>query len=138
MKRDWELLRQQLTDIEEDRDPFAAIPTEPRWTSQTEAEFTREYEEYRATEAKICGHLEMLIDNGYVDGLKVMRGSDGHFSWGDFGARLTMNGHDLLDTMRSKPVWEQIKSTAQAKGIELTFDAIKAIGGWALKHVLTA
>ncbi|MGF6838829.1 hypothetical protein QF001_002696 [Paraburkholderia youngii] len=47
-----------------------------------------------------------------------------------------MVGHDLLDTMRSATNWESIKSTAQKKGIELTFDAINELAGFALKHAL--
>jgi len=47
-----------------------------------------------------------------------------------------MAGHDLLDTMRSTRIWEKIKATAKTKGIELTFDAIKALGAFALKSAL--
>jgi hypothetical protein len=45
---------------------------------------------------------------------------------------LTWQGHDLLDTIRSKAIWEKIKSTAREKGIELTFDAVKTLGKAAL------
>ncbi|WP_075258773.1 DUF2513 domain-containing protein [Herbaspirillum camelliae] len=49
-----------------------------------------------------------------------------------------MEGHDLLDTIRSATVWNAIKDTAQKKGIELSFEAIKALGAFALKQVLGA
>lgn len=39
-------------------------------------------------------------------------------------------------TIRRKPVWERIKKTAQEKGIELTFDAVKALGKAALTTIL--
>lgn len=136
MKRDWDLLRKQLTDIEEERDVLGDIPNAPQWTDQTEAEYSRQYAEYRAIEGQIAGHLELLVDNGYVEGVRVLRGVDGHVAFGLSSPRLTMAGHDLLDTMRSKPVWEKIKATAQSKGIDLTFDAIKALGAWALKQVI--
>ncbi|MGS1035746.1 hypothetical protein [Burkholderia glumae] len=45
MKRDWDLLRRQLTDIEEERDVFAEIPDEPKWTDQGEAEYSAQYAE---------------------------------------------------------------------------------------------
>ena len=93
--------------------------------------------EHRAVEERIAGHLELLINSGYVDGITVLRGADNHFSYGLHAPRLTMAGHDLLDTMRSSSVWQTIKATAQKKGIELTFDAIKALSGLALKHVLS-
>ncbi|MFV8603967.1 DUF2513 domain-containing protein [Ralstonia pseudosolanacearum] len=138
MKRDWDLLRKQLNDIEEERDVFTDLPDEPKWTDQTEAEYAQQCQEYRASESKILGHLELLINNGYVDGIQVGRSLDGEFYYANHHPRLTMAGHDLLDTMRSKPIWEKIKTTAQSKGIELTFEAIKALGGWALKQVIGA
>lgn len=38
--------------------------------------------------------------------------------------------------MRSKAVWERIKTIAEAKGLELTFDSVKALGKVALDWVL--
>jgi Hypothetical protein (DUF2513). len=49
---------------------------------------------------------------------------------------LTWQGHELLDTIRSKAVWERIKTTAKEKSIELTFDSVKALGKLALEWVL--
>ena len=137
MKRDWDLLRKQLTDIEEGNDALADIPEEPRWVDGLSWE---QYEpllaEHRITVERIAGHLELLINSGYVDGLSVLRGADGHISYAVSSPRLTMKGHDLLDTMRSPKVWESIKSTAKTRGIELTFDAIKMLGVYALKQIL--
>lgn len=137
MKRDWDLIRKQLTDIEEDRDVLADIPPQPKWTSQTEEQYEQQWKEFNAIEQRIAGHLEMLIDNGYVDGLYVQRGADGHVSYGTASPRLTMAGHDLLDTMRSSTIWEAIKSNAKKKGIELTFDVIKTLGSIVLKQLVS-
>jgi len=138
MKRDWDFLRQQMTDIEEGRDVLAEIPNLPKWTDNLSwEEYNSLVREHRAVEERIAGHLELLINSGYVDGITVLRGADNHFSYGLHAPRLTMAGHDLLDTMRSSSVWQTIKATAQKKGIELTFDAIKALSGLALKHVLS-
>lgn len=136
MKRDWDLIREQLTDIEEDRDLFSNLPTEPKWDDQSSEEYERQYREYQSIEGKYFGHLELLVNNGYVYGLKISRNMSGEFTYGDFGPRLTMAGHDLLDTMRSATIWEAIKTTAKSKGIELSFDAIKAIGALALKQLI--
>ena len=65
--------------------------------------------------------------------MQIVRSTDGRFGYGIHSPRLTMAGHDLLDTMRSTTIWEKIKTTAKSKGIELTFDAIKALGALALK-----
>lgn len=137
MKRDWELLRQQLTDIEEGRDVLAQIGDEPKWMDDlTEEEYIRILEEYRLIEERIAGHLELLVDAGYIIGLKVIRGADNSFHYSVAAPRLTMTGHDLLNTMRSNTMWQTIKSTAKIKGIELTFESIRALGAYALKQVI--
>lgn len=138
MKRDWDLLRNQLTDIEEEHDPLADFPDEPKHETQTWEEYEQQLKEYRIIEKKLGGHLELLVENGYIDGLQVIRTLDGGLHFGVANPRLTMAGHDLLDTMRSATVWESIKTTAKDKGIELTFDSIKAIGAYALSKLLGA
>ncbi|MTW13424.1 DUF2513 domain-containing protein [Pseudoduganella eburnea] len=137
MKRDWDLLRKQLTDIEEGRDVFADVPKRlNRPNDMSWAEFDIKVAEQQNAEARIFGHLELLIQKRYIDGLSVVRGADNRFSYAVHGPRLTMDGHDLLDTMRSATIWESIKTTAKKKGVELTFEAIKVLAGAALKHAL--
>jgi len=136
MKRDWDLIRKQLTDVEEEKDLFYEIPPEPVWTDKVWDTYEKQLKEYRAIESRIFGHYELLVNSGYIDGLQVLRSADGLFSYGLHSPRLTMSGHDLLNTMRSTTIWEKIKATAKAKGIELTFDAIKALGAFALKGAL--
>ncbi|ARU31591.1 hypothetical protein CAP31_07765 [Sulfuriferula sp. AH1] len=133
MKRDWDLIRKQLNDVEEGNDLFYEIPSEPVWESQEWDIYEKQLQEHRAIEGRIFGHFELLVNAGYIDGLQVVRSADGLFSYGLHSPRLTRAGHDLLDTMRSATIWEKIKTTAKAKGIELTFDAIKALGALALK-----
>lgn len=135
MKRDWDLIRKMLTDIEDDRDVLAEMPVEPKWTDQSEEEYVQQLSEHNVSEGRIACHLEMLIENGYIAGLKVTRTGSGHFGYSVSGPRLTMAGHDLLDTMRSPVIWKTIKSTAKQKGIELTFDVIKALSSVALKQL---
>ena len=134
MKRDWDLIRKQLTDVEEENDLFSDIPPEPKWQDQDWNTYEKQLKEYQAIEGRICGHLELLVKAGYVDGVQIVRSADGQFGYGIHSPRLTMAGHDLLDTMRSSTIWEKIKASAKAKGIELTFDAIKALGALALKN----
>ena len=69
MKRDWDLLREQLLAIEEDRDfktvVLAAVPEELTWQDgQSEADFLKLKVEQKNIEERIFGHLEMLVDNG--------------------------------------------------------------------------
>lgn len=136
MKRDWDLIRKQLNDVEDENDLFSEMPLEPVYANQGWDAYEASLKEYRAIESRIFGHFELLVNNGYIDGLQILRSADGLFSYGLHCPRLTMAGHDLLDTMRSTTIWEKIKTTAKTKGIELTFDAIKALGALALKSVL--
>ena len=53
-----------------------------------------------------------------------------------FATRLTWEGHELLDKIKSEGVWNKIKSAAKEKGIELSFDAVKMLGKAALGAVL--
>jgi hypothetical protein len=140
MKRDWDLLREQLLAIEGDLDfkraVLGAVSKTPIWLDdQSESDFIKASETHQKLEARVFGHLEMLVDNGYVEGVKILR-SGNTFHFGLMHPRLTMAGHDLLDTIRSQQLWEKIKSTGKTKGIELTFDTIKALAAYALKSLL--
>ncbi len=98
--------------------------------------YESQLKDHRTIENRIFGHFELLVNNGYIDGLEIIRSADGLFTYALHGPRLTMLGHDLLDTIRSTTIWGEIKATAKTKGIELTFDAIKALGVYALKSAL--
>ncbi len=136
MKRDWDLIRKLLTDIEEEKDLLADAPETPEWLDQPEAEFVAQMKAYREAETRLLGHLELLLEAGYTDGYRVVRGADGSFGFSRSSPRLTMAGHDLLGTMRSSKVWSWIKTTASTKGVELTFDTVKSLAAPALKSIL--
>jgi hypothetical protein len=138
MKRDWDLIRRQLTDIEEENNVLADLPKEnPKWVgNESEEDFLKRQRAHDVIEGRILGHIELLVEEGYIEGISVHRGASGHFMVSRSVPRLTMAGHDLLDTMRSATIWTTIKETAKKKGIELTFDAIKALGVLALKQVV--
>jgi hypothetical protein len=117
MKRDWDVVRDVLLKVE-------AIPPEERGKVAIAAD-----EGGDLTEPE---HAALLCGAGFIDG-RVIRPMNGrpHVMI----LSLTWQGYELLDTIRSKTVWERIKATAQEKGVDLTFDAVKAIAPWALKAV---
>ena len=115
MKRDWEIIRQVLIAVEDDR--FED------YLQETEME----------NKISVLENSVLLVDSGFLNGKPLlMRGSVAHVSI----SGLTWEGHDLLDTIRSKPVWENIKTTALEKGLELTFDVVKALGVKALAMIV--
>jgi|APEBP8051072433_1049376.scaffolds.fasta_scaffold01662_7 hypothetical protein len=119
MRRDWDVIRKVLSEVE-DLDP---------------AERDRKIYETGSgeIEEKIkAEHAVLLWQAGFLSGIDVSTVSDGAL----MSPELTWAGHDLLQTMRSATVWERIKTIAKDRGIELTFDAVKALGKVALESAI--
>ncbi|EMB4117873.1 TPA: DUF2513 domain-containing protein [Pseudomonas aeruginosa] len=118
MRRNWDVIRDVLIEVESlDPAKFESINYGPN----------------ESEDSNKGAHAVLLWRAGFVQGV------DASSSDGDeiIAQGLTWAGYDLLDTIRSKAVWERIKSTAQDKGIELTFDAVKALGKYALDWVIS-
>ncbi|MCO5108422.1 MAG: DUF2513 domain-containing protein [Burkholderiaceae bacterium] len=120
MKRDWDVIRQVLLEVEQ----------------LTEAQ--RHAHGYGiggrggdADPTKI-EHALLLWRSGFIDAINATTNSGPAI----ISPALTWQGHELLDTIRSKPVWDRIKATAKDKGVELTFDVVKTLGRAALDYVL--
>lgn len=116
MKRNWDVIREVLTEVE-------------GLSSQERGDFI--YGRGRQDEVR-AGHAFLLWEAGFIKGIDANSFSGPALISPD----LTWEGHELLDTIRSKPVWEKIKSTAKDKGIELSFDAVIALGKAALAAVI--
>jgi hypothetical protein len=117
MERNWDVIREVLIEVEsltdEQRQNFvyAASP---------------DADSMARNKAK---HALLLFDAGFISGHVADYLDDGrHLMMPD----LTWEGHELLATLRSKPIWERIKNTAQERGIELSFDAVVQLGKAAL------
>jgi hypothetical protein len=111
MKRDWDLVREVLAEVEAlDPATFDVIRYGPLRKSANPAKDAQAVLLWRA---------------GFIEGADASSLDQGDSV---IAERLTWAGHDLLDTIHSKPVWERVKTLAKDKGIELTFDAVKALG----------
>ena len=118
MKRDWRTIREVLIEVEGlDSAKFETIQYGPASESD---------------EPEKDKHGILLWRAGFIEG------ADASSMEGDaiLAQSLTWAGHDLLETIRSKVVWERINTMAKDKGIELTFDAVKALGKLALEWVI--
>lgn len=120
MKRDWDVIRDVLIEVEAlgeaERNTFGyGVGDEHEGEDKTKSE--------QALLLWKGGYIE-AIDTGTMAGAAIL------------SPELTWAGHDLLDTLRSKPVWERIKKTAAEKGLELTFEAVKSLGTLALKSIV--
>ena len=75
----------------------------------------------------VLGHFEILLDVGILKNGQVTRRSDGSFEYWDFqGVYISMSGHDLLDALRDKTIWEKIKRMSKRSGVSLSWEFIKA------------
>ena len=110
MKRDWDVVRELLVKIEECSNPSEALSL---------SSFSSE------RSAEISYHAELLLEAGLVDGQILKTISRGPHDF--FLHRLTWNGHEFLDSIRSESVWEKTKKVFASKGIEMTVDLVKSV-----------
>ena len=110
MKRNWDTIRELLTKLEE-----CDLPQDMLQLSS--------FPEDRA--AEISYHLELLIEAGLVDGEMVKTLGGGPYDF--FANRLTWNGHEFLDAIRSDTVWQKTKKVFVTKGVSMTFDLVKSV-----------
>jgi hypothetical protein len=111
VKRNWDLIRDLMLAVED-------LPA----GAETLAERLRIVEAYDL--AEIQNHAELLIEAG------LLKGDARHTIGGGLRVRiagLTMAGHDWLASIRSESVWAETKGLAKTKGLDLTFDLVKAI-----------
>lgn len=118
MKRDWDVIREVLSEVE---------------TLSAKDSNGLSYNVSTDTTSK-SEHAILLWKAGFIEGIDT----SGMHRPRLLAQDLTWSGHELLDTIRSQPVWEKIKSTALDKGIDLTFDSVKMLGSIALKAILNA
>ena len=105
MVRDWEVIRDILSRVEENSDNF--------YFCNTLDEEQKEQYIY---------HIELLIEAGMIKG-RIETSLDGTKDCSL--ERLTWNGHDFLDAIRSDSVWQKTKNILKEKGIGMTFEIVK-------------
>lgn len=118
MKRNWDIIRDVLIEVEAlDNARLETIQYGPVRDSD---------------EPQKDAHGVLLWKAGFIEGVDASNtGGDAVIVQG-----LTWTGHDLLETIQSQAVWERIKVIAKDKGIELTFDSVKALGKMALTAII--
>jgi len=119
MKRNWDTIRELLAKVEE-----CTLPTDMVRLSH--------FPQERA--AEISYHMTLLIEVGLVKG-QVSQTIGPEVK--DFIAqRLTWQGHEFLDSIRSDTVWAKTKKVFLDRGVEMTFDLVKTIAKEAATSIL--
>ncbi len=128
MKRNWDLIRDILCSLEEDR--FVEYVNSGGLSDKEIQKFTDlksgrvdkesldDAKQKRRTE--IWLHVELLIDCGVIQNTQFdSEGLNNNY-------RLSMQGYDFLDDLRNQEVWEKIKAQALKSGAKLTWTFITA------------
>jgi hypothetical protein len=110
VKRNWDTIRELLTRVEE-----CTLPGDTLQLSSFPSE--------RAPE--IAYHMALLIEARLVKGEMVRTIHAGPTNF--LAQRLTWEGHEFLDAIRSNTVWGRTKKMFAEKGVEMTFDLVKTI-----------
>lgn len=109
MKRDWDIVREILLHLEE--------------TSADDCLRLSSFPPERAQE--ISYHVELLVEAGLIHGQMAKTLGPGPYDF--FVERLTWDGHEFLDSIRSETVWQKTKSSFTSKGLSMTFELVKTV-----------
>ena len=109
MKRDNDYLRNLLFKIESNDGYLIFVP-------HTYGMSDEQLKEYY--------HVQLLCDAGYLVKLRDTENS---------GYRLASQGHDFIDTIRDKGVWEKTKAAVSQKGGNATIEILKTLAHGFLK-----
>ena len=115
MKRDMDLIRQLMLQVESSQEP-SSIQLIPEGASDEEAE-------------RIIEHLRMLVDD-----VEFLTGIPAHTLAGNnwLDLKLTWEGHDFLDSVRDPEIWKKTKTGAMAAG-GFTVDLLKDLAKGLIK-----
>ena len=105
MKCDWELVRQILKAME----AMEGGPLQPG-------------DVLGGDEATVSYHLRIMGEAGLIQVKCVGTGARLHC----MGVSLTWAGHEFLDAIAKPDLWNRIKGVVREKGLDLSFDVVKA------------
>lgn len=131
MKRDWDLIRKLMVEIEEYPHFHIDMPFNHE-TAADKLAYASEIVDY---------HVTLLADAGLL--LAPKRESapariGGIRRWrADVVLGLSWAGHEFLDTVRDDTIWEKTKKQLIGKGAELSFELIKQTALFFIKQHLS-
>ena len=131
MKRDWILIKQMLEAFE--NESFTAFLNKPYISPEelSKCDSDEQIQElYRQKRLDVWKHLELLMDCHVIENTQFDRENNNN------GMRLTMYGHDLLDSIRDKAIWNKIISMTKDAGVALSWEVIKAAIPKAINSIL--
>ncbi|NHE57940.1 DUF2513 domain-containing protein [Cyclobacterium plantarum] len=105
MKRDLELIKKILLELEKDQSPFD-------WKSF----------EY-ADKISYCYHIKLLWQADLIEAIDMS--SKGNPDWAPIC--LTWQGHEFLEAAKNDKAWDKVKSTTISEGVSMPFSVLKEL-----------
>jgi hypothetical protein len=115
MKRDLDLCRQILQQVEDHDKAMGAVPLNIEGHSAEEVSY----------------HVMLLAKAGLLEAFDFT--STAGFNWQP--KRLTWEGHEFLDSIRNDTVWNSVKKTVMEKGGAIPFELLKLLALQAAKSL---
>lgn len=124
MKRDWDLVRTILIQLEQKTDTRGAVrPGQINgWDEETVSEHMRLLDQAGLIEA-VCNRPQSFMPCGYNLPTQCV------------AMALTWSGHEFLDSIRKDSAWYAIANEAKSRGLDLSFEAIKALAAYLLSNL---
>ncbi|MDL1966658.1 MAG: DUF2513 domain-containing protein [Candidatus Desulfofervidus auxilii] len=119
MKRNWALIKQILEALEEKSIDDVLRPKEIEGYSEEEVSY----------------HLLLLYEAGLI--VAKCQGQRPGQKIFCRGLRITWEGYELLEAMRSKRLWNRLKERLSQAGIQVSLTAIKAVISEITKEIVT-
>ena len=119
MVRDWELVRKILTVLEARDTTHGALSPDVIEGYDTSV---------------VSYHFSIMQEAGLIDA-KCLKSSNAQMFC--VASQLTWNGHEFLDKVRSETVWTKVKNTVESKGLDLSFEVIKAVASKVMENLLS-
>lgn len=118
MKRDFDLIRRILIDLENEPEAAARLFPQsfPEWPSET-----------------VNYHIWLLMQSGLVSG--VCNHEQPRAGFNCYAVCLTWQGHEFLAAVRDDTAWRKLRQTLADKSVDLSFEALKAAAALLLKQV---
>lgn len=123
MKRDYDLIRLILIDVEKDVHDWSE---DVRQRAEGKSEV-------------ISGHVELLVDHGEIkypkdNAGRYQRAGNGY--WLPFLCSLTMEGHDLLDNIRNPSTFQKLKQKIDKIGGQVSLEIFKTLAAETFKSAV--
>jgi len=118
MKRDFELIRNILLDVE-------AAPA---------GQLLNHFSYEGKAEAEVLEHIDLLAKANFIEA-KVPLDGDG-VPWGCHVSRLTWKGHEFLETARNETLWRKVLGQVRASSVSVSLDVLQGLLTKALKGEL--